>query len=529
MTLMTTRLMRRVWLLIAVLSMPTIVAFVLPRQPRPQENNNLHRTISTLQAPQLLVPTATTTIYFSSIPPIIFLDNSGDGEEEEGDDAEDDDEEEESDPYIDVASSEFLEEETKDSSSSSMVHSSLMGGGDLSTTTVDWGGALGRLRERVGDVESGDSQNPSKVLFRLMSSQSPNQAIGSFVSKANPQVVQAMSGAVGSLLGGLSNPQSGVEMVVKATGDKIGSLCFQLQMTGYMFRNAEYVMALKEIMDLSGSATLQDYKDAFDKLDKDDSGYIEAGEIQELLDNVYSGKVPTFEIETFINFFDQDNDGRVSWEEFKRGLGAVMVSRAEEKSKLQKLLGSSESKKIAKEKQEEEGADDEDDEEEVENPNVSVSGTLEIELDDGTTVQVDADEYMKSLKAEASALKNELRRQKRGKSGENQVSEFLAGGNDGPAKDDPFGGLANYVASRQGDIKSLTEGISPEIVDTMKMLVDFVLEGGQSGKGRPIPKKEQMEMEIPGSALQQLALWQLILGYQLREAEAKGDYLKLLE
>jgi len=29
--------------------------------------------------------------------------------------------------------------------------------------------------------------------------------------------------------------------------------------------------------------------------------------------------------------------------------------------------------------------------------------------------------------------------------------------------------------------------------------------------------------------LQQLALWQLVLGYKLREAEAKGDYLKLLE
>jgi hypothetical protein len=37
-----------------------------------------------------------------------------------------------------------------------------------------------------------------------------------------------------------------------------------------------------------------------------------------------------------------------------------------------------------------------------------------------------------------------------------------------------------------------------------------------------------MEMEIPGSALQQLALWQLVLGYRLREEEARGDYVKLL-
>lgn len=109
------------------------------------------------------------------------------------DEEEEDEEEEEleEDPYEKVASSEFL-----DSGKT----------GDLVTTSgqvatrMDWGGALTKLRERVDDVESGKSQNPSHALFRLMSSQSPNQAIGSFVQKANPQVVQAMSGAVGSLL-----------------------------------------------------------------------------------------------------------------------------------------------------------------------------------------------------------------------------------------------------------------------------------------------------------------------------------------
>jgi Protein of unknown function (DUF760) len=75
----------------------------------------------------------------------------------------------------------------------------------------------------------------------------------------------------------------------------------------------------------------------------------------------------------------------------------------------------------------------------------------------------------------------------------------------------------------------LTEGISPEIVSTMKMLVEFVLDGGDSGKARKDKRKEDLELEVPGAALQQLALWQLVLGYRLREAEAKGDYLKLLE
>ena len=130
-----------------------------------------------------------------------------------------------------------------------------------------------------------------------------------------------------------------------------------------------------------------------------------------------------------------------------------------------------------------------------------------------------------ALKAEAKALKDALRREQGGKS--NSAGGGLIPGAQDP--DDSMGSIASYIASRQGDVKALTEGISPEIVKTMQMLVDFVLEGGESGKGRPAPKKEEMEMVIPAPALQQLALWQLVLGYRLREAEAKGDYRKLLE
>lgn len=146
-------------------------------------------------------------------PEIVFMiiedDDVEDYEDEEDEDEEDEDEE--SDPYSEKASSEFLESH---------------GSG------LDWGGALGTLRERVNDVESGASQSPSNALFRIMTSQTPNQAIGNFINTANPQVVAAMSGAVSSLLGGLSSPAMGVETIVRASGEKIGSLCFQLQMTG---------------------------------------------------------------------------------------------------------------------------------------------------------------------------------------------------------------------------------------------------------------------------------------------------------
>lgn len=41
-------------------------------------------------------------------------------------------------------------------------------------------------------------------------------------------------------------------------------------------------------MNIQGSATLEDYKRAFNKIDDDDSGYIESKEIEALLEEVYS-------------------------------------------------------------------------------------------------------------------------------------------------------------------------------------------------------------------------------------------------
>ena len=180
----------------------------------------------------------------------------GDDDPHEPDDEDDDDDEDAAeDPYMKIAKSEFVDgaaaEEDKEkgtggeNSTSTAASGGTRRGGDIveafrkddgqrnqPTTNVDWGGALGRLRERVDDVESGKSQDPSHALFRLLSSQSPSQQIAGFLQSAKPGVVQAMTGAVGSLLGGLAQPASGVDFVVKATGERMGSLCFQLQMTG---------------------------------------------------------------------------------------------------------------------------------------------------------------------------------------------------------------------------------------------------------------------------------------------------------
>ena len=55
---------------------------------------------------------------------------------------------------------------------------------------------------------------------------------------------------------------------------------------------------------------------AFDRLDKDDSGYLDPSEIEQLFDDVYDGQAPSFETEAFLEFFDANKDGKISREDF---------------------------------------------------------------------------------------------------------------------------------------------------------------------------------------------------------------------
>ena len=320
-------------------------------------------------------------------------------------------------------------------------------------SSLDWGGAYGQLRKRIGDVKEGKS-GPSYALFRMMTRETPNEAIASLVRDASPEVINAMSGAVSSLLGGLSNPSLGMDTIVKATGDKLTALCFQLQMTGYMFRNAEYVMALRDIMNIR-STNIEEYRKAFNRIDKDGSGFIEASEVEELLEDVYGEKPPAFEVHSFLRFFDENRDGRVSWSEFEKGLGAIGSDRA--------------AKAVAKNMLALPGSyDDVDDDNEEETPSLkaTVSGVVEVELEDGTTIEVEAKDYIDGLKAEALALKQILA-QERGipTNGDANTGAGIVGGAPGG------GSLSAFIASLgEKNVKTLTEGISPAVLDAMKLL-----------------------------------------------------------
>eukprot|EP00554_Chaetoceros_debilis_P001077 CAMPEP_0194088092 /NCGR_PEP_ID=MMETSP0149-20130528/27770_1 /TAXON_ID=122233 /ORGANISM="Chaetoceros debilis, Strain MM31A-1" /LENGTH=534 /DNA_ID=CAMNT_0038771671 /DNA_START=42 /DNA_END=1646 /DNA_ORIENTATION=+ len=461
-------------------------------------------------------------------------------DDEDDDEDDDDDEEEEKSIYEEFASSEFDvgEDDGSISSSSSMTPSFLQRDEDK---PIDWGGEYGTLRSRAADSAASPTGKigASRALFRIMTADSPTMAVSKFVEGASPQVVTAMSSAVANLLGGLANPGAGVETIVKANGEKLGSLCFQLQMTGYMFRNAEYVLAIRDLMNIRGprSSSIEDYKRAFDKLDSDGSGYIESSEVEDLLNDVYGkGETPAFEVDTFLQFFDSNNDGRISWKEFESGLG-VAADNAFKKSRRDSKRGSMGALTGTSDIDLEFELDDDDDDEDEMELESTVTGMVQIEMKNGKVIEIEAKEYIEELKKEAEALKAALKResgistQRNGMPATSSTGEVSSDKNGSSAGID-VAGISAYIASQKGDIKALTKGISPEVVEAMQMLIEFVLEPGAKDRPKSDGDKKalnEIEMEIPGSALQQLALWQLVLGYKLRENEATGEYRKLLE
>ena len=73
---------------------------------------------------------------------------------------------------------------------------------------------------------------------------SPSDLIAKFTSTAHPRVQNAVRNTILSLIGGL--PKMAFDTTTITTGQRLASLMFQLQMTGYMFKNAEYRLSLQQ-------------------------------------------------------------------------------------------------------------------------------------------------------------------------------------------------------------------------------------------------------------------------------------------
>lgn len=126
-------------------------------------------------------------------------------------------------------------------------------------------------RARIAKIQEngGALATPSQKYFDLAMSKPPQVLMQEFFLNRSPKVVSAMSEAVASLLGAL--PPLEFDTQVTTTGDKLAALMLQLQMTGYMLRNAEYVVTMRTLLDLK-TRTSAEYRAAFDRLDLDGSG-----------------------------------------------------------------------------------------------------------------------------------------------------------------------------------------------------------------------------------------------------------------
>lgn len=78
----------------------------------------------------------------------------------------------------------------------------------------------------------------------------PSELISKFTSSAHPRVQNAVRQTVLGLIGGL--PKMAFETTTITSGQRLASLMFQLQMTGYMFKNADYRLSLQQSLGLDG-------------------------------------------------------------------------------------------------------------------------------------------------------------------------------------------------------------------------------------------------------------------------------------
>jgi Ca2+-binding EF-hand superfamily protein len=67
----------------------------------------------------------------------------------------------------------------------------------------------------------------------------------------------------------------------------------------------------------------EEFKASFKRVDKDQSGYITADEVENFLFETYGFPPLEDEVSMFMQEFDTNQDGKVSWNEFSAALGRI--------------------------------------------------------------------------------------------------------------------------------------------------------------------------------------------------------------
>jgi len=295
------------------------------------------------------------------------------------------------------------------------------------------------------------AKNP---FMEVVSKISPSDLIAKFTAESDPRVQEAVRTTILGLIGSL--PKLAFETTNITTGQRLASLMFQLQMTGYMFKNAEYRLSMSQSLGMSQTISSNLLLTPGEELsDKDD-------------DPLISGKI--------------------------KGKLKIRYGKKDESKKDNTIQTKSNSIN-------EDSVTEEIDE--VDSSTPSSPDTTE----DGMEIEVDAAAYMSELRAEVSKLRDELTETKEVK------DEALR-------KD-----LLLYIRTLPAqELKSLTNTMSQDVLVCMKGLVQAVLAGIGDGKIGPDTVTEQS-----GEAMAQLCMWQLAVGYNLRELEVREEMNKNLK
>ncbi|KAH8064614.1 DUF760-containing protein [Aureococcus anophagefferens] len=259
-----------------------------------------------------------------------------------------------------------------------------------------------------------DDGNETNRYYKIVASLAPSDIIGRFAATAPPRVQDAVKQTIMGLLGNAGG--FALETATITTSEKLANLMFQLQMTGYMFKNAEYRAGQQ----------------------KGDSTY------------------------------------RVSLSQSLADVPALPPGDLEEDA-----------------------------------PDASapppVQGTVTVKLG-VEEVRVDADAYMAELRDEVATLRREL--------DEVEEERRLASQKD----------LLAYIrALPEQQMASMTSEITDDVLDGMKKLVYSIMKGmGTSNV------EANTLLQQSGSAMAQLCMWQLVIGYNLRELEVRDQLQKQL-
>jgi hypothetical protein len=223
---------------------------------------------------------------------------------------------------------------------------------------------------------------------------------------------------------------------------------FQLQMTGYMFKNAEYRLSMSQSLGMSDAMS---------------SNFLLSGVEEE--------------------FLDKEDDPLVSGK--IRGKLKIRYGKKDKKKNIDPAATTGTA-------------------EDAPPGTVDNDSSTDENKEDGMEIEVDAAAYMSELRDEVSRLRDELTETKESKDEALQKDLLL------------------YIRTLPAqELKSLTNTMSQDVLVCMKGLVQAVLAGIGDGKIGPDTVTEQS-----GEAMAQLCMWQLAVGYNLRELEVREEMKK---